>query len=275
MRNGAPRRTTTMGTTGTGDHLGLLREAIARNAAMILSLPGAGGLRHHKSRFLADAGDGFWVASVADAPGVIEGLIASQQPAGVSFRSGETKVIFASPIQHAMEDFHPAGGADVGDPGPGPALLLRFPDDVRAVQRRKSFRVPIAAASSDLRVRLWTMPEHARLRDRPLATREIESEPRDISVGGIGLRVRPAAENLPALAAGERLRVQLTLGATVALLEGRLRYAPRPMSDGTLRVGVQFRTLGDSRDDRQAASQLNRIVNQLQRDLIRRKKLGL
>lgn len=263
-----------MGTTATGDNLGLLREAIARNAPMVLSLPGAGGLRHHKSRFLADAGDGFWVASVADAPGVVEQLIASQQHAGVSFRSGETKVIFAAQIQHAMEDFQAAGGADDADAGPGPALLLRFPDNVRAVQRRKNFRVPISAASCDLRVRLWTLPEHASLRDRPLAAREIPSEPRDISVSGIGL-ILPAAANVARLTAGERLRVQLTLGATVALLEGRLRYAPRPAKDGSLRVGVQFRTLGDDRDDRHAASQLNKIVNQLQRDLIRRKKLGL
>ena len=264
-----------MGTDATGDNLGLLREAIARNAAMVLSLPGGPVLRHHKSRFLADAGDGFWVASVADAPGVIEELIASQQPAGVSFRSAETKVIFATQIQHAMDDFPSAGGADDAGAGPRPALLLRFPDSVRAVQRRKSFRVPINPASCDLRVRLWTMPEQAGLRDRPLAAREIEAEPRDISAGGIGLTLRPAGAKAPSLAAGERLRVQLTLGATVALLEGRLRYAPRACGDGSLRVGVQFRTLGEGREDLQSASQLNKIVNQMQRDLIRRKKLGV
>ena len=94
-----------MGTAATVDQLGLLREAIARNATMVLSLPAAGRLRHHKTRFLADAGDGFWVAAVSDEPGLLEELIGSQQPAGVSFRSGEFKVIFATPIQHFQPDF--------------------------------------------------------------------------------------------------------------------------------------------------------------------------
>ena len=38
--------------------------AIVRNAAVVLSLPSAGLLRHHKSRFLAETDEGFWVESV-------------------------------------------------------------------------------------------------------------------------------------------------------------------------------------------------------------------
>ena len=265
-----------MGTTGAVDNLSLVREAIARNATMVLSLPTAGRLRHHKTRFLADAGDGFWVASVPDEPGLIEGLIATQQPAGVAFRSGETKVIFATPIQHFQPDFAPAVAVDLdGDGTVVPALLLRFPTEVRAVQRRKSFRVPIMQGSSDLQVKLWTMPEQASLRDKPAASREILCEPRDISVGGIGVTIRAMGGAAPALATGDRIRVQLTLRGTVALLEGRLRYPPRAARDTSFRAGVQFRALDDSREDRTSASQLNKIVNELQRDLIRRKKLGL
>lgn len=264
-----------MGTTGAGDNLGLVREAIARNATMVLSLPAAGRLRHHKSRFLADAGDGFWVASVSDEPGLIEELIASQQCAGVSFRSGETKVIFATQIQHFQPEFELTHAVDDAGGDAIPALLLRFPDEVRAVQRRKSFRVAIVPGSSDLQVKLWTMSEQASLRDRPASGREITCEPRDISLGGLGVTIRAAGGKAPNLATGDRIRIQLALRGTTAVLEGRLRYPPRAVKDETFRAGVQFRALDDSREDRLAATQLGKIVNELQRDLIRRKKLGL
>jgi c-di-GMP-binding flagellar brake protein YcgR len=258
--------------SSTGDNLDLLREAIARNAGMVLSLPSGGILRHHKSRFLADAGDGFWVKSVAAEGPLVEQLIANQQPAGVSFRSGDHKVIFATEIQHFKADYELSGPVDDPDGTRVEALLLRFPGEVRSVQRRKSFRVPVAG--TDLQVKVWTMPEQANLRDKPATSREIACEARDLSVGGIGLNIR-ATVRPPNVATGDRIRVQLTLHDTTALLEGRLRYPPRVTPDSSFRAGVQFKALGDSRDDRAASAQLNKIVNDVQREQIRRKKLGL
>jgi hypothetical protein len=253
------------------DNLGLLREAIARNAGIVLSLPSPSGLRHHKSRFLADAGDGFWVRSVPAERGLVRELISARQPAGVSFRSGEVKAILATEIQHWMPNYSLAGAPD----GTGvEALLLRVPSEVRCIQRRKSFRVPVHATSG-LDVKLWTMPDQATLREKPVASREVMCEARDVSTGGIGLTIRSTGSRPHAFATGDRVRVQLTLGQTSALLEGELRYPPRPSRDSTFRAGVQFRVLGDGKDDRQAASNLTKIVNELQRDLIRRKKLGL
>ena len=257
----------------TGDNLGVLREAIARNAGMVLSLPHAGRLRHHKSRFLADAGDGFWVQSVPDERIVVQQLIATRQPAGVTFRNGENKVIFAAEIQHL--EAHYERSAPVDDPAAGPveALLMKFPDAVQSVQRRKSFRIPISELS-ELQVKVWAISEQASLRDRPPASREIDCAARDVSVGGIGLTVRTTGGKAPALTTGDRVRVQLTLRETIAVLEGRVRYPPRVQKDSSFRAGVQFKTLTDSREDRVAASMLNKIVSELQRELIRRKKLG-
>ena len=258
----------------TGDNLGLLREAIARNAGMVLSLPHAGRLRHHKSRFLADAGDGFWVESVPAERIVVEELIATARPAGVTFRDGENKVIFAAQIQHLEP--HYCRSAAVDDVGAAvvEALLLKFPAEVRAVQRRKNFRVPVRELV-DLQVRVWLLGEQAHLRDKPPAGREIDCEARDVSVGGIGLTIRGVQGKTSALCENDRVRVQLTLRGTTALLEGRVRYPPRASQGGAFRAGVQFRTLTDSREDRTAGSQLVKIVNDLQRELIRRKKLGI
>ena len=265
-----------MGTTGTAaaDNVDLLREAIARNAALVLSLPTPARLRHHKSRFLADAGDGFWIVSVADEPGVLEEVIVSRKPVGVSFRSGEFKVVFAAPIQHYEPQLEWAAGAGEAGGKYVEALLLEFPTEIRAIQRRKSFRVPLGGIP-DLEVKLWSMADNASLRDKPSAGREIACEARDISVGGIGLTIRAARGKLPAVAGGDRVRVQITLRGTKALLDGHVRYPPRAVKDSTFRAGVQFRELGESRDDRAASTQLNKIVNELQRELIRRKRLGL
>ena len=255
----------------TGDNLALVREAIARNSSMVLSLPHAGKLRHHKSRFLADAGDGFWVRAVPGEQALLESLIRANQPAGVSFRIGETKVMFATRIEHYQKDFAATAANDAGG---GEALLLRFPEDVKAVQRRKNFRVPIPSTSTDLQVKIWTMSEAAQLRDKPPANREIFCDVRDISVGGLGITLKQLGFHPPALNAGDRLRIQLTMRDVVVLLEGRLRHPPKT-NDNALRAGIQFRVLGDGREDRQAAASLTRIVNDLQREAIRRRKLGL
>ena len=276
----------------TGDNnLGLLREAIARHAGVVLSLPSPQGLqaadaadadgehdragvplRHYKSRFLADAGDGLWVASVPAEPALVRELVDRRYPLGVSFRSGQLKVMFAAPLLHVQDDYgRAADGSATG------AMLLRFPPpaDVRAVQRRRSFRVPVLP-SSDLQARLWLMPEDAHLRDRPSSKAELFCELRDISVGGLGVTILVPEGRPVAVSPGERVRVQLTLRETSVLLEGRLRHPPKPvrLGDGSVRAGVQFRTLGEGRDDRLAMTNLNKIVAELQREAIRRRALG-
>ena len=284
----------------TGDNnLGLLREAIARHAGIVLSLPLPQGLvqgradntagttdaegdadgqsspallRHYKSRFLADAGDGLWVASVPADSALVRELVERRYPVGVSFRSGQLKVMFAAPLLHVQDDYARTADGEVAG-----AMLLRFPApaDVRAVQRRRSFRVPVAPGC-ELEARVWLMPEDAHLRDRPLSRAEVTCELRDISVGGLGITILLADGRPVAVAPGDRVRVQLTLRDVSVLLEGRLRHPPRPvrLGDGLVRAGVQFRTLGEGRDDRLALVQLNKIVAELQREAIRRRKLG-
>ena len=268
------------------DNLHLLRDAIARRAGIVLSLPNLGALvpgqdrdaarlRHYKSRFLADAGDGLWVESVPAEPELVRELVAERYPAGVSFRSGQLKVMFAAPLLHAQDDYGAAAGSAATHVS---ALLLRFParDDVRAVQRRKNFRVPIVLPT-DLQARIWLFPEDAHLRDKPSPRSELACELRDISVGGLGVTLDVPDGRPLAVAAGDRLRVQLTMRETSVVLEGRLRhpYKPVRLGEGAVRAGIQFKTLTDSRDDRQSLSQLNKIVSDLQREAIRRRKLGV
>jgi hypothetical protein len=271
------------------DNLQLLRDAIARRAGIVLSLPNlatlapgqdrdAAPLRHYKSRLLADAGDGLWVESVPAERDLVRALVDDRYPAGVSFRSDQLKVMFAAPLLHAQDDYGSAAGTDAAGGGRVSALLLRFPgaSDIRAVQRRRSFRVPIVLPS-DLQARVWLMPEDAHLREKPSPRSELTCELRDISVGGIGVTLNVPDGRPLAVAAGDRLRIQLTLRDTSVVLEGRLRHPYRPvrLGDAAVRAGIQFKTLTDSRDDRQSLGHLNKIVSDLQRESIRRRKLGV
>ena len=260
-------------------NLELLRAAIARRAGVVLSLPSPGAdggeaasLRHYKSRFLADGGDGLWVASVAADPDQVRELVDTGRPAGVSFRSGHLKVVFAAPVLHVQGDYPALDGAGTVD-----ALLLRFPSvgEVRAVQRRKNYRVPVPP-HSDLAARVWAIGDTAHLRDKPPARSELRCDLFDISVSGVGLVIHGVAGKPPAVGAGQRVRVQLTMRESAVLLEGELRYPPKPLAGSPefLRVGVKFKSLTDSREDRNAMIQLDRMVSELQRESIRRRKLG-
>ena len=285
-----PRAGCGRGTLSTSEtNLDLLRAAIGRRAGVVLSLPvtaqsgsrtgadagtagpDAGPLCHYKSRFLADGGDGLWVASVPAEPALLQRLVDRRAMAGVSFRSGHVKVMFAAPVLHVQADYATAGGA------PTAAILLRFPEagEVRAVQRRRNYRVPLLPAG-DFAVRLWTMADDATLRDKPSNRSELRCEPFDVSVAGLGV-VFPGVEgHALATRAGARLRVQLTFRDAAVVLEGRLCYAPRSMPDrpGLFRGGIQFKVLSDGKDDRAAKVTLDRIVSDLQRDSIRRRKLS-
>jgi len=71
------------------------------------------------------------------------------------------------------------------------------------------------------------------------------------------------------------VRVELSLGDVTAVLEGRVRHPEKPAKAALVRIGVQFKALGESKDDRHALTQLGRIVSGLERENIRRKKLGI
>ena len=77
-----------------------LSDAVARNAAMVLSLPSAGMMRHNKSRFLNDNENGIWIEAVLSELPLIASLIENAQPCAISFKTGDQKVSFvAKPLR--------------------------------------------------------------------------------------------------------------------------------------------------------------------------------
>jgi len=244
-----------------------LRAAIARNSAAVLTLPSAGMVRHCKTRFLADDQEGFWIESDQTQGPLLDELIFRGADVGISFKTGAIKTIFTTPIVCRQSQYRLNAELTVE------ALRLRFPDKVTAVQRRANYRVSIPN-DSELVVRVWRIPEHWVLRDRPSATMEVGSQARDLSMGGVGLQCPPKDGEQVRMVADCRLRVLLSYSGTEVLVEGRVRHV-RPTPDHSQRVGVQFRKLQDDLAGRQALSMLTTIVGDLHREELRRLRLGM
>ena len=252
----------------TGSDNKPLKDAIARNAGLVLSLPSAGMLRHHKSRFLGECDEGFWVESVPAENVLIDALAISQQPAGVSFKAGVNKVIFTTPIVRRQSDYR-VNAETVLE-----AVLLRMPSEVKAIQRRNNYRVAVPK-DAEVLVRMWRIPERAVLRDRPMAAQELKVEIRDMSLGGMGCTIYGKDGNPPLITNEDRLRIQIKARDHDLLIEGRMRYpVGKPKSDVS-RAGIQFKAMENSIEGRQTLATLTRIVGELAREEVRRLRLGI
>lgn len=246
----------------------ILSQAVARNAAVVLSLPSAGMLRHHKSRFLGQTAEGLWIESVRDEILLIDQLLVQKIPVGVSFKAPPTKASFAVPILR-RQDKYQFNVASVVD-----ALLLQTPDNVKALQRRNNYRVRIPEGAA-LKVRVWRIADHVPFRDRPLASQMISVKLNDLSVGGLGVALRYNPDDPRRMHPGQRLRIELAWEEIELILEGVLRLVKSDPSSDAVTGGIEFKKLENDLAGRQAMAALTRIVGEFQREEVRRCRLGL
>ncbi len=246
----------------------ILLDAIARNASAVLSLPSQGMLRHMRTRFLA-ANDGeFWMEADPEQRPLIDALIESGQPAGVAFKSGINKVVFTTPLLRCEAEFAINAQTRL------PAVMLRFPGEVKSVQRRSNYRVRVPD-DWGLTLRLWRISPQAVPRDRPVASQEIQVELYDISTGGMGVILHGKNGNPAIVSHEDRLRVQIvTESQTALVIEGRLCYPDRLTAE-VCHGGVQFKELERDLEGRHALAILSRICGELQRKEARQHWLGM
>src|SRR3954447_5632158 len=252
----------------------ILSDAIGRNSAMVLSLPSAGMLRHHKSRFLNEADDGIWIESVLAERVLIDELIASGKPCGVSFKTGDQKVSFVAKVLRLDPEYRVNAQTIVC------AVLVERPPEVKAVQRRNNYRVRVRD-DSELRIQVWRIPEQVRVKDKPARAAELALTVRDLSIGGIGVIVLPKDDQPPKVLPGERVRVSIRFKeGEECLVEGRMR-SPRqaPAAAGSklesIHTGIQFRGLEDGLEGRQILTELTKIVGALHLEEVRRHRMGI
>jgi c-di-GMP-binding flagellar brake protein YcgR len=246
----------------------LLTDAVARSCALVLSLPSAGMLRHQKSRFLSETEHGLWLETNADEFALIEQLIGTKQSAGISFKNGQTKVVFASPILE-LDRQHRINSETVV-----PAILVAVPDVIKAIQRRSNYRVRIFQGC-ELSARIWRISPRAYIGDRPMSTAELHIVFRDLSIGGMGVTFQSQDGAAPKISTEDRLRIEIRFHEATILIEGRMRQPTGPQSPNSIFTGVQFKDMGNDLEGRQKLSQLTRIIGDMQREEARRARLGI
>lgn len=242
-----------------------LFDAVGRGAALVLSLPTREGLRHCKSRFLGEDQHGVWV-SAAGEEALVDRLIEGKRPVGISFRAGDVRHVFVSPVLRKELYFEARDGTTTA------ALLLAFPTDVKAMQRRSSYRVRIPP-ETDLAVRCWRMTRRADLHDKPIPSQEVATEVRDISLGGLGVTFHGTATAPPQVTPDDRLRIEIRYRDFELLIEGRMRPVPQPLQSTSLRTGIRFRFLQEGIEDRQTLTRLTKILGDLQREEARYQRM--
>lgn len=245
----------------------VVHQAVDRNAAIVFSLPSAGILRHHKSRFLAETPEGIWIEAPAGEGPLIEQLLLTGQPVGISFRHGHAKIIYSTPLCRRDAEYRINAEVTVE------AVLTKFPDDVKTIQRRNNYRVPVPL-DSEIKVRVWRLGPGVPVRDRPMSKQEVKATVRDLSLGGVGVILEGEGGAPPKISDADRLRISVKTPSTELILEGRLRYPGQPDSP-SVRAGIQFKSLDKDLDGRQTLTTLTRIVGELTRAELRRLRIGL
>jgi len=246
----------------------LLREAIARNGGAVLSLPSAGMLRHCKSRFLAEHEGGVLIEAAPDHRVLVQTMIDSGEHGIVSFKSGVYKVVFGSRILREVPQWKISEATLVD------ALLLQFPTEIKAIQRRAFYRAKVLSQSG-LSARVWRIPEKAYLKENPTSHQEVLCELRDLSVGGMGVRLFTKDESNPKISTADRLRVVFKTTDDSLILEGRMREPKGPPVDGSIFTGIAFKNLETNMEGRQNLAILTRLVGELQREELRQFRAGL
>lgn len=247
----------------------LLIEAIARNSAAVLSLPSAGMTRNHKTRFLAETAEGFWVESVGeeDLP-LVASLIAEKAPVSIAFKAGPSMVIFTTLVRAQQEHFKVNAATSVR------ALLIGYPTDFSQQQRRQAYRVALPI-DHQIGLKLWRIPEQANLRDRPLASQELFATLDDLSVSGLGVQCRPGRDGEPPRAiVQERLRIILSWGKQELMTEGRVMHK-RALDSGLVVLGIEFKKLEKDYEGRQTMSRLTELMGDMQREEIKRRRVEI
>jgi len=195
-------------------------------------------------------------------------LIKNRLPCGVTFRSGIHKVTFASSICAVK------AGWSLNDATAVDAIVMAVPTEIKAAQKRSDYRVEIVP-DSDISIRVWRLAAQDYLKQQPSATKEVTAEIRDLSTGGVGVKLIGKDGAPPIISTDDRLRVLLKCNDQSLIIEGRMRPPIGTQKGDAIITGIQFKKLENDLEGRQTLNLLTRLVGEFQREEMRRAKLGL
>jgi c-di-GMP-binding flagellar brake protein YcgR len=225
--------------------------------------------RHHKSRFLAITESELWVESVPTEFVLLDEIIRSQQPLAIDFKAGESNVTFSVRI-HARE---PNYRLNAQDTVTLEALRLERPAALKVVQRRSHYRVK--TRGSEISARVWRISRSAPPGTRLPSETELTTEIQDLSLGGMGVIFQGKGGQPPKVTDGEYVRAELRSPCGVLVLDGLVRCPPMANQVGTKRAGIQWTAAEKSLEGRQMLAQLAKILGGIEREELRRVRLGM
>lgn len=245
--------------------LAVLSEATARNVPLVFSMPSAGALLHLKSRFLQISSQSIWIDSVPAEKTLLEELAADRVAVAVAFKAEAVNYLFTTHVAAAGEriQLH-AETASI------PALRLELPNELKTIQRRAAYRTRVRP--DDLSFAAWRIGPGSDLTAKPMPSQQLNVEPLDVSLGGMGVLLRPLWGEVPNVTPGERLRTEIASAEGTILLEGRLRGGRSSKDAGGLIAGIQWVLPQDHLKAAQLTGHLEKLVTRLQRQELRRGK---
>jgi len=224
--------------------------------------------RNHRSRFISDFDGGILMQAPGSDRALIAELVRNKTPCMVSFRKGIYNVIFAAPIRRAEPRWR------LNDHTMLDALLMEFPSEIKVVQRRAHHRIEIPP-HTEIAVRVCRLAGNEDVNAEPPGDREVTAEVRDVSVGGIGVKLIGSDGKKPKICAEDRLRIVLMFEGQGLVIEGQIRPPAVPPTGDTIITGIKFKVLEDNLEDRRTSTRLLQIVGELQQRELRMAKLGV
>jgi c-di-GMP-binding flagellar brake protein YcgR len=249
-------------------NLDIVLQAAAQNISAVLSLPSAGMLRNHKSRLVSEQDGGLILEAPAAESALLDELIRTETPCAISFRSGVFKVVFATRIRRFERDWQLNGHTKID------VVFVDMPAEIKATQKRSDYRVELPPGS-ELSVRVWRLGPGEYFKPQPSTTKEVKAELRNLSTGGIGVKLTGKDGQLPIICPEDRLRIEIKSSEHAIIIEGMMRAPSVPPANGTIITGIQFKKLEDNIEGRQTMALLVRLVGELQREELRSVRMGL
>ena len=246
----------------------IVDDAVARSVATLLSLPSAGMFRNHRSRFISDFEGGILCRPRGRDRALIAELVRNKTPCMVSFRKGIYSVIFAAPIRRAEPRWR------LNDRTMVDALLMEFPSEIKVTQKRSHYRIEIPP-HTEIAVRVCRLVRDEDVNVELPPDREVTAEVRDVSVGGLGVKLIGSDGKKPKICAEDRLRIVLMFEGQGLVIEGQIRPPAGPPKGDTISHRDQIQGDAGQPGRPKDLTRLLQIVGELQRRELRMAKLGV
>jgi hypothetical protein len=235
-------------------HSSILAWAIERQVPITVSLQAQDRWCVLKSRFLRqDARNGVLQIVQPLGPGASHPEIVMGQTLGVSFRRGHKKCVFTTTA--VMRQSERLGDGEVTD-----TLLVRFPTQLRELQRRAYQRVQ-CPPNRFIAVKMWEGVLGGNAEPSwPLCAGRVGNA----SMGGIQVDVR--ADQNPRLSIGDVVGLEITVspGKAPLVVEAQYRHCSM-IAPGRLGLGLQFIGLEHEQPGRSSIGEVAEFIKTLQR----------